>query len=274
MKNDEGRHVTFRRHPALPGVETLSARYMRQRFKPHAHDEYLFGVIDAGIHEVWCRGEAHRVPAGSLVTMRPGDVHHGGAGSEDGWHQRMIYIAEPEMRELIADITGKPGCGTLDFGAAFHARPELGRRFAALHAQVHGDGPALLRDTALDALLGMMLGELGALALPDDRPAPRARIAQALDYLDACHDENVSLADLCAVAGLGRRQTIAAFHRLTGMPPHAWHILRRIERAKCMLRQGARVAHVAAATGFADQSHMGRHFAAIMGVSPAIYARG
>lgn len=30
----------------------------------------------------------------------------------------------------------------------------------------------------------------------------------------------------------------------------------------------------AAETGFADQSHMGRHFAAITGTTPAAYARG
>ena len=74
--------ATLRSHPDLHGIETLSARYLRQTFKPHAHEEYLFGVIEGGVHAVWCRDALHRVPAGSVVTMRPGDIHHGGAGAE------------------------------------------------------------------------------------------------------------------------------------------------------------------------------------------------
>ncbi|WP_206612709.1 AraC family ligand binding domain-containing protein [Paenirhodobacter populi] len=50
--------ASMRHLPELYGIETLSARYLRQTFKPHAHDEYLLGVIDGGVHAVWCRGEA------------------------------------------------------------------------------------------------------------------------------------------------------------------------------------------------------------------------
>jgi len=84
----------------------------------------------------------------------------------------------------------------------------------------------------------------------------------------------VSLAELYAITGLRRRQTIAAFQRATGLPPHAWHLQRRIGRVKRLLRQGMPVAIAAVETGFADQSHMGRHFLAITGLTPAAYARG
>ena len=51
MRNgqDQGRQTdraTIRRLPDLYGLETLSACYIRQNFKPHAHDEYMFGVIE------------------------------------------------------------------------------------------------------------------------------------------------------------------------------------------------------------------------------------
>lgn len=90
--------ATLRSLPDLFGIETLSARYVKQSFKPHAHDEYVFGVIEGDVHAVWCRGEMNMVSGGSVVTMRPGDVHHGGAGHEAGWRQRVIYIPEAGMR--------------------------------------------------------------------------------------------------------------------------------------------------------------------------------
>lgn len=265
--------ASLRRLPGLFDIETLSAQYHRQSFRPHAHDEYLIGVIEGGIHAVWCRGAAHRVPQGSVVTMRPGDIHHGGAGTAAGWRQRMIYIPEAAMRLLLADSFDRPMPATLDFGAAFHARPQLAQQVTRLHAVLHGEAPALARDVALDRLLTALLVEL----LPGAAPSPvrpAAGIANGLDYLAAHPERDVTLAELCVVTGLGRRQTIAGIRRATGLPPHAWHLQRRIGRARQLLRQGLAPALVAADTGFADQSHMGRHFRAMVGVTPAAYARG
>ncbi|RWR27215.1 AraC family transcriptional regulator [Sinirhodobacter populi] len=263
----------MRRLTELYGIETLSARYLKQTFRPHAHDEYLFGVIDGGVHAVWCRGEMNRVPQGAVVTMRPGDIHHGGAGSEAGWHQRMIYVPEAGMRALLADITGREPTGTVDFDAAFHARPELAQRFAGLHEVLHASPQTLARDVAIDAVIGALLREL-APQMTQPATEPGGRISDAIDYLDSRVEEDVTLEDLCAVTGLRRRQTIAAFRRATGLPPHAWHLQKKIGRVKRLLRDGMAPAAAAAQTGFADQSHMGRHFLAFVGVTPAAYARG
>lgn len=275
MQYQQGRkdQVTIRSRPDLYGIETLSAHYLKQSFKPHAHDEYLFGVIEGGVHAVWCRGEMHQVPLGSVVTMRPGDIHHGGAGSEAGWRQRMLYIPESGMRALVEDLTGHAPKGTLDFGAAFHARPDLARSFALLHETLHASDQRLARDVALDALLGGLMRELAPQnVLPFQ--AADGRIADAIEFLDAQVEEDVSLDDLCQITGLRRRQTIDAFRRATGLPPHAWHLQRKVLRVKRLLREGQTPAKAAALTGFADQSHMGRHFRAIVGMTPAAFAKG
>ena len=265
--------ASMARHQDLPGIETLSARYLRQNFRPHAHDEYILGVIDAGTHAVWCRGEMHLAPAGTVVTMRPGDIHHGGAADDRGWHQRMVYLSEPALAELLADVADGSGPAVLDFAAAFHARPSLARQLSALHRVLHG-GEALARDQALDALLRAVLAQLAPADLPALRPGPSGRIADAVEYLAAHAEDNVPLARLADIAGLRRRQTIEAFRRQTGLPPHAWQIQQRIARARRLLAQGMPPAEVAAATGFADQSHLTRHFRAILGVTPGVYARG
>lgn len=265
--------VTLRSQPELYGIETLSARYRTQTFKPHAHDEYLFGVIDGGVHAVWCRGESHRVPSGSVVTMRPGDIHHGGAGSALGWRQRMLYIPEAGMRALLEDRTGRTPNGTLDFGAAFHARPDLAQKVSALHETLHSGRQRLARDVALEALLTALLCELAPQHSTPERQR-QGRIAAAIDYLDSQVEEDVSLEELCQLTGLRRRQTIDAFRRATGLPPHAWHLQRKILLVKRLLRTGLSPAEAAAQAGFADQSHMGRHFRAIVGITPAAFAKG
>lgn len=55
----------------------------------------------------------------------------------------------------------------------------------------------------------------------------------------------------------------------TGQSPHRFVIGRRIERAKELIAgRGVPLAQVAAAVGFADQSHFTRHFRRIVGVTP------
>lgn len=271
--SDRREKVTLRSWPELYSIETSSAYYLKQAFKPHAHDEYLFGVIDGGVHSVWCRGALHHVPKGSVVTMRPGDVHYGGAGSEAGWRQRMIYVPGAGMRALLEDITGQVPAGTLDFGAAFHARPDLAQRFSDLHEVLHTSGQQMFRDVALDSIFGALMRELVPQLCADERHQ-NGRIMDAIDYLDCHVEDDVSLNDLCKITGLRRRQTISAFRRATGLPPHAWHVQRKVMLVKRLLRAGHPPAEAAAQVGFADQSHMGRHFRAMVGITPAAFAKG
>lgn len=266
--------ASFKRpYPGLP-VETLTARYVERRFKPHAHGEYLIGVITAGVHSVWCRGERHDASGGTVVTMHPGDVHHGGAGAETGWTQRMLYIGEDAMRELLRDAAGDRPQSSPSFRAPFHRHPALAARLAQLHDAVHRSPLALPRDTALTALatlLGSLAGARKELAGPGHGPDTRVR--RMLDYLHAHASEDVGLDALGALVGLGRRQTIDVFKRRVGLPPHAYHLGLKVRLVQQMLREGAKPAQAAADAGFADQSHMTRHFAAMVGTTPAAFAQ-
>jgi AraC-like DNA-binding protein len=57
------------------------------------------------------------------------------------------------------------------------------------------------------------------------------------------------------------------------MPPHAWLVARRLRLARRMLEGGSAIAETAAATGFADQSHLTRHFRRSLGFTPGAYRR-
>jgi transcriptional regulator GlxA family with amidase domain len=46
----------------------------------------------------------------------------------------------------------------------------------------------------------------------------------------------------------------------------------RLARARTMIAQGVPLSETAAATGFADQSHLTRHFAARFGLTPGRWA--
>ena len=85
---------------------------------------------------------------------------------------------------------------------------------------------------------------------------------------DRLVERNVSLDELAAVAGIGKFRLIRLFRERIGLPPHALQIAHRIHRARRMLEGGASIADAA---GFADQSHMHRHFRSGLGITPREY---
>jgi len=83
----------------------------------------------------------------------------------------------------------------------------------------------------------------------------------------------VDLEDLSDLTGLSRFTLVHAFTHEIGIPPHAYQIGIRIDRARTLLEGGVPPGLVAAEVGFADQSHFHRHFKQILQVTPGEYAR-
>jgi AraC-like DNA-binding protein len=99
-------------------------------------------------------------------------------------------------------------------------------------------------------------------------------VARARDYLEAHFSENVSLALLSRVAGLSSFHLNRAFRIAYGLPPHAFQTQLRITRARKLLREGWSPSAAASEAGFADQSHLHRHFKRVVGVTPAVFRAG
>lgn len=79
--------------------------------------------------------------------------------------------------------------------------------------------------------------------------------------------------ELARAAGLSALQFSRAFRRRHARTPYAFVLEVRIDHAKALLGAGAPIADVAADAGFADQSHLTRHFRRIVGMTPREYLR-
>jgi len=83
----------------------------------------------------------------------------------------------------------------------------------------------------------------------------------------------VASEELERVTGLDRFALARHFRAATGTSPHRYQIGRRLARAQKMIADGMALSEAAAATGFADQSHLTRHFAARFGLTPGRFAK-
>jgi AraC family transcriptional regulator len=94
-------------------------------------------------------------------------------------------------------------------------------------------------------------------------------------FVEANIERSIHIRDLAGRAGLSVHHFARAFRTSTGRTPRAFVEQRRIERARRLIADTNQpLAEVAAATGFATQSHLTTAFRRATGFTPAAYRRG
>jgi len=101
---------------------------------------------------------------------------------------------------------------------------------------------------------------------------PGNRLKRVLDYIAAYLDDNMSLAQLAAIAGMSPHHFSELFRRSTGRAPHNYVLMQRIERAKQQLRDPkSSIIDAGLDAGFQNPSHFARMFRKLEGTSPSTY---
>jgi AraC family transcriptional regulator len=98
------------------------------------------------------------------------------------------------------------------------------------------------------------------------------RLQQTIDYIQAHLDAKLSLDILATELNLSVYHFCKLFTQSMGMPPYKYILQQRVERAKQLLNNSQRsLSDIALDCGFANQSHLNRHFTKATGISPKKY---
>jgi AraC family transcriptional regulator len=98
------------------------------------------------------------------------------------------------------------------------------------------------------------------------------QIKYLVDYMQANLERSIHLEELAALLNMSQYHFCRLFKQSTGISPHQFVIQQRIDRAKQLLRQSDRsVLDVAVRCGFADGSHLTRHFRKSTGGTPTVF---
>lgn len=164
-------------------------------------------------------------------------------------------------------------------------RAELVWRFGVHDPLIEQIGLALLNELNTTNPLGRLYAEsltqtlslhllrhhsvLSNLRKPPSDGLAHRQLMLVLDYINEHLATDISLGLLAGLVGLSPAYFSRRFKLSMGIPPHQYLIQCRVERAKALLMQGElTVTEVAHLVGFADHSHLTRHFKRIYGVLP------
>lgn len=241
-------------------------------FPRHSHEQFGVGLIERGAQRSLSGRGVMEAGPGDLITVNPGEVHDGAPLNDAGRAWRMLYL-DPV---LVAEAASGPDRGrgpAREFVHPVLNDKAVARAFSRLYAAVTSpeaaiSGAPLQRDEMLAVLMARLLSERAPGALQ----AVPAALRAARELIDDDPSAPTTLADLARLSGLSRFQVVRGFARAFGLTPHAYLVQRRVDLARALIEGGAALADAAAASGFADQSHMTRAFVGRFGLSPGALA--
>jgi AraC-like DNA-binding protein len=250
--------------PAEAGIERIEARFHGNGFDPHRHDTYAIGLTISGVQAFGYRGEERASLPGQVIVIHPDELHDGGAGTDQGLRYRMIYI----QPEYVSQAIGSSG----SLGLPFVKSPVLSDvRFQQSLAEALEDIDHELGALKRDGLLAELAACLGRHA--DNRKMKQGvldwpALRKCAGFLRESCCEQIRMEQLEDLAQLDRFTLSRQFRSAFGTSPHRYLVMRRLEQVKTVLHIGLSLAEAAAACGFADQSHMNRHFKRAFGMAP------
>jgi len=248
---------------AMPRVDTRDI----------AHPSPVLAMLDTGMAEAEFsfddRTQRHDICAGTMgLFVQP-------LTRRSRWLTRR---ASRIMLELDADWLADHGFGGAGEWPALQQQlafrdDELAAVLRAAASEIAAGCPhGALYAESLSMGVALRLSQRHAQGRPAARERGRLTPDQWQRVVDLVHQrlaEPLALADLAAAAGFSAPHFVRLMRNTAGTTPHRFVQAQRVERAHALLREGRLpLADVAAATGFATQSHMTTALRRALGFTP------
>lgn len=227
----------------------------RQKAVPlHAHHSLLIGMNLKGSREMFF-GRKTVLISKKIPYVISAEAIHGSKKVEDEFFECVLVLADVE--------------------ALSRYFPEISKVRFPVQSPVY--------ETIIPFLKNMRAGDLDFQCMkkiwdglkPAQCLAPETldgRLVKARDFLAADIERNTRIEDLARSLGMSRYHFIRIFSAAYGVTPHAYRNILRVQNAKKLLKNGVAQAECAYSCGFADQSHLHRHFHRQVGFPPAQYS--
>lgn len=219
--------------------------------------------VDEPLDVGWAAQPATRVRRTSLASglhTLPAEIHH--SGWQTGVQVALTTAGAPALlgvpaAALAGELVGLPEL----------AGPRSSDGLCHLPEQLHDTADLWERIRLVERALTAALARGG-------RTGPRAEVGRALSSLT----RGAQVSEVADDVGWSRRHLTAQVRAECGLAPKEFQRVARFERSHILLRRAARagrvhVADLAAATGYADQSHLTREWVNLGACTPREWLR-
>jgi AraC family transcriptional regulator len=247
------------------GMRLTEARFPAGlQLASHEHDRASLVVMLAGSMDDVLSGRTRPCPPSTFLVEPPGARHANAFGTGGG----RVLVVQPD-----AALVETPGLVKGLFGDVHHGTAPAVARLAWRISDELRDP-----DDVTPMLAAGLAQEMIALVARRDgthRPSGGPRwLSTVEDLVHQSFARRIEVAELAASVGVHPVHLGRTFRRYRGVPLGSWIRRLRLEAALARLAgTDDPIADVAAASGFADQSHLTRVMQRGIGVTPAEYRK-
>lgn len=242
-------------------VRAQSATAREEDVETHSHRDAHFVLVLSGLYISSAHGADEISRAPTLVFNPPGTTHRDRFVEGIG---RFVTVSldVAAYRELSSTVS------VCRYATLLRAKAALAAAFDIVRGIRERRDPSHIESSAWELMSGIE---------PRVRPMTQAPIWALEAYesiMDRATDAGLEVRDVAADIGMHPVHVARVFRECWGCSPGELIRWRRVDRAADLLRHSNRSgAEIAAAVGFADQSHMTRAFRATFGVTPSMFHR-
>ena len=248
---------TYHRWPLLDGLELLRAQRHTTSFPWHTHNTFNIALILQETFSIQLPDALIKSPVGTLSITNPDEVHATPCQTAIG-NTFLTFYVSPDVLSAL-----NQGCSVF-FPDRTICDNALFAEFYLLANRLPSDYPDW------EARFLRTLRRLTrTYATEEATDAQTTRLFKS--FIEEVDINTFSLDKAARQFGLNKYKFLRLFKQETGLTPHHFVLLKRIERSKELLAEGYDILEAAIRSGFYDAPHLYRHFRKFTGVTPQAY---
>jgi AraC family transcriptional regulator len=257
------------------GVEQVG---MTPRIPPEDTFTAAVNLTDMPLHELWSKGRPFISEGWAENSMRIVNLAGEFASRVFHPHEAVSFYIPRASLDDFTDEAGGHRLANLSCPPGIFD-PVIASLVAALRPAFArpDEASAIFVDHVMLAVCAHLVqrygGCLPSAAVTKGGLTP-AQMLRAKDFLASKLSGDLHVADVAKECGISRQYFIKAFKTTVGCAPYQWLQRQRVDLAKDLLGNTRMpISEIALKCGFADQSHLTRVFAALVGLPPASWRR-
>lgn len=242
---------------------------------PNAYEIMLFkrGNVDYFINDT-----TYHLSPGDLTFIRPNDIH-GYFVHDDSPYERMpVHINETYISSLSTSQTDLLTCFSVSTSSPFHLSKDQIAQFEycvdssirAIKENVFGCDVWIRSMLSVILLLANSAQQQNDLGVNDILPK---LVQDTISYINANFSNPISIQGIADYLNISRSRLCHVFKEFMGISLWNYVIIRRIQHAQVLLKQGASITTTCFECGFQNYAHFIKVFTKFTGSSPGKYVK-
>ena len=257
--------TSVRRFGFLDSVEIFQARDYQQDFPLHFHDVLCLTLVQSGYECTEVEGKKLLSPIGSISLTYQEEIH-ANPNINDGSYSFLTYYLSPEVLRYFY--------GGKDF--AFIERVVQDHSlFSMLYGWAQEEAPINIREQNLQSIIQYFVRHHIRPRGSNDNSSTisNRQLNDVLSYMNENLDSKITIEQLAKMADSDSFKFIRSFKKEKGITPIQYLTIKRVEKAKRLLKRGNTSVDTALSVGFYDQSHFTKNFKRLTGITPRVYQK-